>query len=148
MFLGHTLTRIRVDMLFPGVTPMTVVLCGNKCDLPVKVDDAEVRRTVEELGFVTHLKTSARNNINIDAAARALVEECVFRWVFCASDRLLAFSSCSLVLHEVFLIRMLCCATFPSAYKDSRECRQVFADVRGKQGNLQRRQRRRETGPK
>eukprot|EP00948_MAST-09A_sp_MAST-9A-sp1_P000037 g37.t1 len=55
--------------------PIPVVLCGNKCDLPVNVEKEDYSKVVKDCGFVDHFFTSARKNIDIDKAARRLVEQ-------------------------------------------------------------------------
>lgn len=56
--------------------PLPVVLLGNKCDLDTaEIDKAQLDRYVEEKGFVGWFDTSAKMNINIDKAARFLVDK-------------------------------------------------------------------------
>lgn len=56
--------------------PLPVVLLGNKCDLDTaEIDKAKLDRFVEEKGFVNWFDTSAKLNINIDKAARFLVDK-------------------------------------------------------------------------
>jgi GTPase SAR1 family protein len=55
--------------------PLPVVLLGNKCDLDdTEIDKAQLDKFVEEKGFKGWFDTSAKLNINIDKAARFLVD--------------------------------------------------------------------------
>lgn len=62
--------------LSPGIP---VVLLGNKCDLAREGSFAQTAEQMAEFckthGFAAFYETSAKDNINVDAAARKLVEE-------------------------------------------------------------------------
>lgn len=62
--------------LSPGIP---VVLLGNKCDLAREGSFAQTAEQMQEFckthGFAAFFETSAKDNINVDAAARKLVEE-------------------------------------------------------------------------
>ena len=63
-------------MLLPNGDPLPVVLLGNKIDLDdADIDIAQLDRFCEEKNFVGWFDTSAKLNINIDKAAKFLVEK-------------------------------------------------------------------------
>jgi len=66
--------EIDAKVLLPNGMPLPVVLLGNKCDLEVEIDKAQLDKFCEEKGFVGWFDTSAKLNINIDKAARFLVD--------------------------------------------------------------------------
>ena len=66
--------EIDAKVLLPNGMPLPVVLLGNKCDLEVEIDKAQLDKSCEEKGFVGWFDTSAKLNINIDKAARFLVD--------------------------------------------------------------------------
>lgn len=56
--------------------PIPVVLLGNKCDLDnTEIDSAKLNEYCATKGFAGWFDTSAKLNINIDKAARFLVEK-------------------------------------------------------------------------
>ncbi len=63
-------------VLFPDGSPLPAVLLGNKCDLDTQasVDNNQLDRYCQEKGFLKWFDVSAKANINIDKAARFLVE--------------------------------------------------------------------------
>jgi len=62
-------------VLLPNGKPIPVVLLGNKCDLDTaEIDTAQLDRYCQEKGFCGWFDTSAKLNLNIDKAARFLVE--------------------------------------------------------------------------
>lgn len=68
--------EIDAKVLLPNGMPLPVVLLGNKCDLDdAEIDKAQLDRFCEEKGFAGWFDTSAKLNINIDKAARFLVDE-------------------------------------------------------------------------
>ena len=67
--------EIDAKVLLPNGLPLPVVLLGNKCDLDdADIDKEKLDLLCEEKGFVGWFDTSAKLNINIDKAARFLVE--------------------------------------------------------------------------
>merc|ERR1712000_52594 len=62
----------------PNDTPIPVVLLANKCDLPDASDFLQNReqmdRYCQDNGFIGWCETSAKDNINIDKAAKLLVQ--------------------------------------------------------------------------
>jgi small GTP-binding protein len=67
--------EIDAKVLLPNGMPLPVVLLGNKCDLDdADIDKEKLDMICEEKGFVGWFDTSAKLNINIDKAARFLVE--------------------------------------------------------------------------
>jgi len=62
----------------PNETPIPVVLLANKCDLPDAADFLQNRdqmdRYCTDNGFVGWCETSAKDNVNIDKAAKMLVQ--------------------------------------------------------------------------
>ena len=69
-------TEIDEKVKLPNGNPLPVVLLGNKCDLDTAatVDPAQIERFCNERGFIKAFDVSAKTNINIDKAARSLVE--------------------------------------------------------------------------
>lgn len=60
----------------PNGKPLPVILLGNKCDLDdAKIDRVKLDEFCAEKGFAGWFDTSAKLNINIDKAARSLVEK-------------------------------------------------------------------------
>mmetsp|Transcript_25988 Transcript_25988/g.24840 ORF Transcript_25988/g.24840 Transcript_25988/m.24840 type:complete len:204 (-) Transcript_25988:69-680(-) len=67
--------EIDAKVLLPNGMPLPVVLLGNKCDLDeADIDKDQLDKFCESKGFVGWFDTSAKMNINIDKAARFLVE--------------------------------------------------------------------------
>eukprot|EP01108_Squamamoeba_japonica_P005428 TRINITY_DN427_c0_g2_i1.p1 TRINITY_DN427_c0_g2~~TRINITY_DN427_c0_g2_i1.p1 ORF type:complete len:250 (+),score=105.91 TRINITY_DN427_c0_g2_i1:107-751(+) len=62
----------------PNDTPIPVVLLANKCDLPDAADflanRAQMDRYCTDNGFVGWVETSAKENVNVDKAAKMLVQ--------------------------------------------------------------------------
>lgn len=69
--------EIDAKVLLPNSKPLPVVLIGNKCDLDrtPAIDEAKIEDIVKNCSFVDHFETSAKHNINIDKAAKFLVEK-------------------------------------------------------------------------
>ena len=68
--------EIDTKVQLPNGNPLPVVLLGNKIDLDdAEVDKTQLDRFCEEKGFVGWFDTSAKLNINIDKAAKFLVEK-------------------------------------------------------------------------
>ncbi|CAH1982595.1 unnamed protein product [Acanthoscelides obtectus] len=62
----------------PDGSPIPCVLLANKCDQPAEgivSNPSKMDEYCQENGFAAWFKTSARDNINIDEAARGLVEK-------------------------------------------------------------------------
>jgi len=61
---------------FPDGSPLPAVLLGNKCDLDTQaeVDKDQLDRFCADKGFLKWFDVSAKANVNIDKAARFLVE--------------------------------------------------------------------------
>ena len=67
--------EIDAKVLLPNGMPLPVVLLGNKCDLDLTdIDKAQLDKFCEEKGFIGAYDVSAKLNINIDKAARFLVD--------------------------------------------------------------------------
>lgn len=64
-------------VILPDGRPIPCVLLANKCDLPSSVTKSqeEMNAFCSEMGFVGWLQTSAKDNKNINEAARFLVEK-------------------------------------------------------------------------
>jgi GTPase SAR1 family protein len=63
-------------VLLSNGEPLPVVLLGNKVDLDsAELDKHSLDKYVKEKGFIQWFDTSAKMNLNIDKAARCLVEE-------------------------------------------------------------------------
>jgi Ras-related protein Rab-32 len=75
--LTITITTVTVT-LPPNDTPIPVVLLANKCDLPDAADFLQNRdqmdRYCADNGFIGWCETSAKDNVNIDKAAKLLVQ--------------------------------------------------------------------------
>ena len=68
--------EIDAKVLLPNGNPIPVVLLGNKCDLDLTdIDKAQLDKFCEEQGFIGSYDVSAKLNINIDKAARFLVDK-------------------------------------------------------------------------
>ena len=68
--------EIDLKVLLPDGDPLPVMLLANKCDLEnAVVNKEELDAFCEKHGFVGWFNTSAKLNINIDVAAKALVEQ-------------------------------------------------------------------------
>ena len=68
--------EIDSKVVLPNEDPLPVVLLGNKIDLDdAEVDKIQLDRFCEEKGFVGWFDTSAKLNINIEKAAKCLVEK-------------------------------------------------------------------------
>lgn len=64
----------------PNGEPIPCILLANKCDQTkqgIASNPAKMDEFVKEHGFTTWFDTSAKENINIDAAARALVNQII-----------------------------------------------------------------------
>lgn len=67
--------EIDKKVLLPNEKPLPVVLLGNKCDLDeAEIDKSQLDKFCNEKGFAGWFDTSAKLNINIEKAARFLVE--------------------------------------------------------------------------
>jgi len=67
--------EIDAKVVLPNNMPLPVVLLGNKCDKDgAEVDKSQLDRFCEEKGFETWFDTSAKLGLNIDNAAKCLVE--------------------------------------------------------------------------
>eukprot|EP00004_Rigifila_ramosa_P018672 TRINITY_DN466_c1_g1_i2.p1 TRINITY_DN466_c1_g1~~TRINITY_DN466_c1_g1_i2.p1 ORF type:complete len:212 (-),score=53.12 TRINITY_DN466_c1_g1_i2:174-809(-) len=65
-------------VLLPDDRPIPVILLANKCDLAkdgMLKSAAQMEKFCEEHGFVSWFETSAKENYNIDKAAKALVSK-------------------------------------------------------------------------
>lgn len=68
--------EIDAKVLLPNGMPLPVVLLGNKCDLDEgAVDREQLDQYCQDHGFVGWFDTSAKLNVNIDKAARFLVDK-------------------------------------------------------------------------
>ena len=68
--------EIDSKIFLPSGKPIPVVLLGNKCDLETaETDQYQLEKFVKDNKFVGTFDTSAKLNINIDKAARLLVEK-------------------------------------------------------------------------
>lgn len=67
--------EIDAKVILPNGMPLPVLLLANKCDLEdTEIDKEQLDRFCEQHGFIGWFDTSAKLNINIDKAARFLVE--------------------------------------------------------------------------
>ncbi len=65
------------QVLLPDGRPIPTVLVGNKCDQPAApacADAARLEQAARDGGFRGWFASSARDDINVEAAARRLVE--------------------------------------------------------------------------
>ena len=68
--------EIDAKIVLPNGKPLPVILLGNKCDLDdVVIDKVQLDQFCEEKGFIGWFDTSAKLNINIDKAARFLIDK-------------------------------------------------------------------------
>ncbi|EQC39385.1 Ras-like protein Rab-32 [Saprolegnia diclina VS20] len=65
--------EIDTKVELPNKKPLPVILCGNKCDVAGEIDRAFLDGFCETNGFAGWFETSAKENINIDEANKALV---------------------------------------------------------------------------
>lgn len=71
---------INAKVTLPSGQPVPTVLLANKCDLEPsehQVSDAEIERFCSESGCVGWLKTSAKDNINVEKAMKLLLTSVV-----------------------------------------------------------------------
>eukprot|EP01034_Spumella_vulgaris_P028966 gene28966-35927_t len=75
-FITKWKEEIDAKVLLPNGLPIPVVLLGNKCDLDEgAVDKDQLDAFCAAKGFVGWFDTSAKLNVNIDKAARFLVDK-------------------------------------------------------------------------
>lgn len=68
--------EIDAKITLPNGKPLPVILLGNKCDLDdVIIDKEQLNQFCEEKGFIGWFDTSAKLNVNIDKAARHLIDK-------------------------------------------------------------------------
>ena len=104
--------------------PLPVVLLGNKCDLDsAEIDKNQVDRFVEEKGFVGWFDTSAKLNINIDKAARFLVDKILAHEDIFQKKKAVEVSVCwrqrqsGEILFIIGLIQSLACALLQGTFQ-------------------------------
>ena len=67
-----------MQVLLPDGRPIPCVLLGNKCDQPASgaaASDAAVEAFSKEKGFAGWFNVSAKENTNVEEAARFLIEK-------------------------------------------------------------------------